>query len=54
MTLLFDCMYIKADEKIDEIKDYLNGLEECDIGKIAELTANLEWFIKYYIESEEQ
>ena len=54
MTLLFDCAYIDADKKIDIIKDYLDSLEECDIDKIADLTENLDWFRKHYIESEKQ
>lgn len=54
MTMMYDCLYIEADKKIDVIKDYLDSLEECDMDKIALLTENLEWFIKHYIESEEQ
>lgn len=51
MTLLYDSLWIKADEKIDIIKDYLDSLEECDMDKIVELTENLDWFIKHYLES---
>lgn len=52
MTLLYDCLYFKADEKIDEIKDYLNSLQECDLDKISLLIENLNWFIKHYVEYE--
>lgn len=53
MSLFYDCTYIEADKKIDGIKDYLDSLEECDIDKIRDLTENLEWFIKHYINNEE-
>lgn len=54
MSLFYDCAYIEADKKIDIIKDYLNSLEEHDIDKIGDLADNLEWFIKYYINKEEE
>lgn len=30
MTIMYDCLYIEADKKIDAIKDYLDSLEECE------------------------
>ena len=51
MTLMYDVAYIDADKKIDVIKDYLDGLEECDIDKIIELSVDLQWFIDNYLES---